>query len=296
MSARGSASVVRLDAERAAVLHARAGAVRWHVRAESFQVALERSIAHRFPGATSPSADELDTFLDGLHLEDLALAVGCAEGLEPAWEAFLARHQSELRRAAAAIGGETEGDEIIDALLVDLFARGEAGSPRRSLFEYFHGRSRLSTWLRALLSQRHVDRLRASRRLTPLDEDADACAQIVDKAVSPDPDRARLVSALHRALDEGLAALEPRDRLRLACYHADGLTLAAIGRLLKEHEATVSRKLQRSREALRLHIDSYLTRELGLDTAQLRDCYEYAIEDGGLELARLKALAPSPDS
>ena len=38
-------------------------------------------------------------------------------------------------------------------------------------FRYFHGRSSLSTWLRAVLSQRHVDRLRSARRQDPLPED-----------------------------------------------------------------------------------------------------------------------------
>ena len=32
---------------------------------------------------------------------------------------------------------------------------------RQSLFRYFHGRSSLTTWLRAVLAQRHVDRLRS---------------------------------------------------------------------------------------------------------------------------------------
>jgi DNA-directed RNA polymerase specialized sigma24 family protein len=34
----------------------------------------------------------------------------------------------------------------------------------KSLFRYFQGRSSLATWLRAVLSQRYVDRIRANRR------------------------------------------------------------------------------------------------------------------------------------
>lgn len=290
--ASGPRLTVGVDAARAAALHARAAALRWHVPVDAFKAALERSASRRFE--RPPTSSQLETFLDGLHLEDLALAVGCAEGIEVAWDAFMARHRAELVRAAAAIAGGTEGDEIVDALLVDLFARGESQSARRSLFDYFHGRSRLSTWLRALIAQRHVDRLRASRRLSSLDDEDSSEVPLVDRAVLPDPDRARLVDALQAALDEALAAVPVRDRLRLAYYHGDGLTLAAIGRLLNEHEATVSRKLQRTRDRLRAHVDQRLTAQLGLDQAQLRECYEHAIEDGGVELGRLRLVTPDP--
>ena len=285
-------SVTRLPPLRAAALHARAGAGRWGVTVPRFQAALERAAAKRFGDDASPSG--VDAFLDGLHLEDLALALACADGDERAWETFMARHQQELRRAAAATAGETDGDEILDALLVDLFARGDGDGARRSLFDYFHGRSRLGTWLRALIAQRHIDRLRATRRLSSLDDVAEADERLVDDR-PVDPDRARLVAALLAALDAALVALLPRDRLRLAYYHADGLTLAAIGRLLSEHEATVSRKLQRTRETLRADVDARLVGELGLDREQLRQCYEYAIEDGGLDFGGLRLVEPVRD-
>jgi RNA polymerase sigma-70 factor len=287
-----SSALSALDSARASALHARAGAGRWQVSVPRFAAALERALAKRFDGAVATA--QAESFLDALHLEDLALAVACADGDEAAWEAFLTRYRHDLGRAGAAIAGETDGDEIVDALFVDLFARGDAASPRRSLFEYFHGRSRLGTWLRALIAQRHIDRVRATRRLTPLDDVAEGDERLVDEGCA-DPDRARLVQALHTALGVALAALAPRDRLRLAYYHADGLKLAAIGRLLSEHEATVSRKLQRTREEIRTRIDAQLVDDLGLDHDQLRQCYEYAIEDGGLDLGRLRVVEPVRD-
>jgi RNA polymerase sigma-70 factor (ECF subfamily) len=286
-----ASTLARLDPSRLAALHARAGAGQWRISQARFTAALERAIAKRFDGAVTES--QIDAFLDGLHLEDLALAIACADGEEAAWDAFLTRYRRELLRAAAAVAGDTEGDELVDALLVDLFARGDAGAPRRSLFEYFHGRSRLGSWLRALLAQRHVDRLRATRRLEPLEELAEGHPRLAAPA-SVDPDRSRLVAALHAAFDAALAALEPRDRLRLAYYHADGLKLARIGQMLGEHEATVSRKLQRTRDAIREHVDRQLA-ALGLDATQLRQCYEYAAADGGLDLGRLRLVEPARD-
>ena len=287
-----ASTLARVDQTRLAALHARAVAVRWRISVRRFAAALDRATPKRFDNqAPTP---QIDAFLDGLHLEDLALAVACADGDEAAWEAFLTRYRGELTRAAAAVAGETEGDELVDALLVDLYARGAAESPRRSLFEYFHGRSRLATWLRALIGQRHIDRLRASRRLEPIDELEEGHPRLAEPA-SADPDRARLVAAMNAAFDAALAALEPRDRLRLACYHADGLKLAKIGQMLGEHEATVSRKLQRTRDLIREQVDGQLTRELGLDPAQLRQCYDYAMADGGLDVGRLRLVEPAPD-
>ena len=161
---------------------------------------------------------------------------------------------------------------------------------RRPLFDYFHGRSRLGTWLRALVSQRHVDRLRATRRLTTFDDgDADAWPAV---EASPDDEPGRLGGHVERALDRALAALPPRERLRLAYYHADDLTLAAVGRLLGEHEATVSRKLQKTRDQLKAAIDAVLTTELRLGADERRACYEQAIRLGRFDVASLRGEPP----
>jgi RNA polymerase sigma-70 factor (ECF subfamily) len=276
-----------LDADAAQRLHARAGAARWGLSVDRFHETLSRVCDRRFTGPV-PAARDVTAYLESLHLEDLALARGCAEGLDTAWEAFVDRHWREVTRAAKAIAGDAEGEEIADALLADLFARGEAGSPRRPLFDYFHGRSRLATWLRALVSQRHVDRLRATRKLAPF-EDGQAEAW---PSSDPPPDRQStgLGGHVERALDQALSALPPRDRLRLACYHADDLTLAAVGRMLGEHEATVSRKLQKTRDQLKAAVDAALA-ELGLSADERRASYEDAIERGRFDIARVKPAA-----
>ena len=56
---------------------------------------------------------------------------------------------------------------------------------------------------------------------------------------------------MREVLGSVIAALEPRDRLRLGCYYAQEMTLAQIGRLIGEHEASVSRHLARIRRAMK---------------------------------------------
>src|SRR4029079_14180055 len=100
-----------------------------------------------------------------------ALARPWAEGTEPAWDRFVRDYRPVLYRAADALDPSGGARELADSLYGDLYGVQVRGSDRRSLFRYFQGRSSLATWLRAVLAQRYVDRLRAGRRLTPLPDD-----------------------------------------------------------------------------------------------------------------------------
>ena len=78
------------------------------------------------------------------------------------------------------------------------------------------------------------------------------------RVATPDPDRDRFLAILQAAVTAVLAALDPRDRLRLAYYYVNDLTLAQIGKLMGEHEATVSRKLERTRREVRQRVEALL--------------------------------------
>jgi hypothetical protein len=83
------------------------------------------------------------------------------------------------------------------------------------------------------------------------------------------------------ALGRAVARLSPRDRLRLGCYYAQDMTLAQIGRLLGEHEATASRHLARTRSAVRADVEHQLRSEAGLDDARIEECFEAVLGDPG---------------
>lgn len=287
-----------MEAARAERLFRKSGAERWHVPIDAFSAALDRSLAKAFAGR-SPSPAEADRYCEALHLEDLALACACALGHEPAWDHFVAAFRPALYRAADAIDRSGNAREVADALYGELFGLKEADGDRQSLFRYFHGRSSLATWLRSLVSQRYVDRIRATRRLDPLPEDASPAA-LPARPAAADPDRPRFATALSAALAAVVAALAPRDRLRLACYYAQGLTLAQIGKLTREHEATVSRQLARTRRDIRSEVESRLRTEHGLGDREIDESFASMVEDAGtldlgkvFELDRSKNEGPS---
>lgn len=265
----------RIDPALAERLYRDAKAERWRLPQAAFIAALETSCVKAFSG-TVPGEREVARYLGSLHLEDLALACSCALGDSEAWDHFVVAMRPALYRAADALDRSGGARELADSLYSDLYGLDQHGETRQSLLRYFHGRSSLATWLRAVLAQRHVDRMRAGRRTEPLPDDVPA-----GSAAGPsDPDCPRFVEMLRAALQIAVAQLEPRDRLRLGCYYAQQLTLAQTGKLLKEHEATTSRQLARTRERIRGAVEESL-RGRGLNDAQIARCFECATEDAG---------------
>ena len=203
---------MRIDANVVNRLYRQARAGRWRVPADRFARALEAS-AERALGKDS-AAREVERYLTSLHLDNLALACACAHGDEPAWEHFVLVQRPLLYRAADAIDPGGGARDLADSLYADLFGIGDHPGERQSLFRYFHGRSSLTTWLRAVLAQRHVDRLRRHRRLDALPEEESAGAM---RSADPpaEPERDRYVQLIRRALTDAVAGLQARDRLRL---------------------------------------------------------------------------------
>lgn len=276
----------RLDARTVERLHRQARAQRWDVAPAAFAAALETSLAR----APADGLRKPERYLASLHLEDLALACACAAGHERAWEHFIGEHRPLLYRAADALAPGGGARDVADGLYGELYGLTERDGERRSLFRYFHGRSSLGTWLRAVLAQRYVDRVRANRKLDPLPEDEES---IASSAPPPalDPDESRYVALVQTALSHAIGKLEPRERLRLASYYAQELTLAQTGRLLGEHEATVSRQLARTRRAIRDDVEDELA-AAGLTPEQIDRSFELAGEDAGaMDLSQMVAGA-----
>lgn len=293
-----SVSVPKID-----WLFAQANAGRWGLSREQFAAALRRCTEKRLT-AGNLTASQIEGFLGSLHLQDLALATACLEDRESAWDHFVTEYRGHLRSAASAVlhcrSGAPEACELADSLFAELYGLSEGARRDRSLFRYFHGRSSLKTWLRAVLAQRHIDSIRAHRRFDSLDDESSKISATIPAAVSlpsADPHRERYAALFVRALQAAIAALEPHDEQRLRLYYAKQMTLAEIGKQLGEHESSASRNLDRIRLALRHTIEETLRNgcpaahgfaaELGLSEAQIALCFEYAAADTPFDLEKL---------
>src|SRR6266700_1963982 len=295
-------------------LYAQSQAARWGLALERFAFSLERSVTKRFSGESAPR-QKIEDYLAALHLEDLALACACAAGYESAWEHFFATYRQYLYSAAAAITRRPSSDpyarEFADSLYATLYGR-ETTIGRVSLFNHFHGRSKLSTWLRAVLAQRYVDVLRQEKRLESLEDD-EGCEKILPPTLHsnwqpPDPSRSRYLRMLADALKQAISSLNELDRTRLISYYLKDLTLAEIGKTMNEHEATVSRKLERVRQELKDKVIAILKSgcaarngphaqpghdgQPGLDDAQIQLCFEYATEAWPFDFSQLLEAIP----
>ena len=113
-----------------------------------------------------------------------------------------------------------------DSLYADLYGLKDDGGERRSLLRYFEGRSSLGSWLRAVLAQRYVDRIRAQKRFDALPDENMAGSGTSPRAphasadAGPDPDRQRYVTLLRGALGCAVARLSSRLAAVNSCARA----------------------------------------------------------------------------
>jgi RNA polymerase sigma factor (sigma-70 family) len=242
------------------------------------------------------------------------LAAACAAGCAGAWEHFFATYRQYLYSAAAAVTRRSASDpyacEFADSLYATLYGK-ETTIGRVSLFNHFHGRSKLSTWLRAVLAQRYIDILRQEKRLEGLQDDEGFAKVLPPKPRADwepaDPHRSRYLHLLADALKQAISSLVPLDRTRLISYYMKDLTLAEIGKAMSEHEATVSRKLERIRQELKDKVIAILksgratengqVAQPGLDDAQIQLCFEYATQAWPIDFSQfLEAVPPAPSA
>lgn len=252
-------------------LYSSSEAARWSVPFEDFAETAWKGIAT----AAEAHPSEIPRLLEAIRAKDLALALGCLRGNEPAWDTFCAEYRPMLYQSARALThDETQARELADSLLADLYGLDRTASGRNSRFAYFHGRSSLKTWLRAVLYQKFVDEYRRQSRFEPLSEDrAEPPAR--ESSASAEDDR-RYAECLSEAAEAALAELRAAEKLLLSCYYVEELTLKQVGRLRGEHEATVSRHLEALRKKLRRRIETHLRKVQKLSAFEIDRCLDFA--------------------
>ena len=238
----------------AAAIAARYGesnAARFGISPEAFHEIVSAVIARYAVGADQAEQTEL---VASLHIVELVLARACAAGNDAAWEVFLTRFRAMLYEAAYRIcRNDSAGRELADELYSDLYGLPNQSGRRVCRFDYYMGRGSMEGWLRAVLSQQHINRIRSRSREVSLDEQLDAgigfAAPATDGLAAAQPG-----DALAAAVQSSLAELAAEERFLLASWYLDRRTLADIARQLRVHESTISRRLDRITGALHKRI------------------------------------------
>jgi RNA polymerase sigma factor (sigma-70 family) len=143
----------------------------------------------------------------------------------------------------------------------------------------------LRGWLRAVVFQLFADHHRQSSRLVQTEEpeDMDRLAQVAERTERrPKPDldyvRDRYRDAVSASLRQAIADLESRERLLLAYYYYDEMTLREIGKLFDVHEATISRWLTKVQRRIRKLVEKGLARDHRFNRREVAEAIELAAE------------------
>ncbi len=222
-----------------------------------------------------------------LHHQDLFLALACSLDDRIAWEFFADEYLPMLRRFAAFACRETGSaddlaQDIVERLLQD-----------KERLSQYNGRSSLAGWLRIVVSNAAIDRVRRSRRLVSLDDfddsrrdsalgEAKAGGETVEARMD---DRWGLVFC--QVLADEIHALSARDRLLLSLYYLQGVPLKIIGAQFKVHEATASRWLDSLRRGIRARVEKELRRRHGLRPSEIQSLWHWVSENDGFSIEQV---------
>ena len=213
---------------------------RYGITAEQF-CGIVAAVVLRYAGEAS-EAEKID-LIGTLHIADLVLSRACSDGNEAAWEVFLTRFRAPLYEAAYRITtDEATARELADELYANLYGFSGADGQRRSKLDYYMGRGSFEGWLRTVLSQQYVNRYRSRRHEVSLDQELEAG---VGFAAPPATDERQPDDCVVTAVAQTLAELSAEERFLLTSWYLDQRTLADIGRQLKVHESTISRRMER---------------------------------------------------
>ena len=238
------------------------------------------------PGLSEESRKAGADYLASLNANDLCLAAACAKGDDASWEDFFREYRSYLLSVARTMTQDAgAAEQLADSTFAELYGLRETDGARVSKFSFYSGRGSLRGWLRAVVFQLSADHHRQTSRLVQTEEpeEMDRIAHAAEKPApksTTDLDyvRNRYRDAVARSLRRAIADLESRERLLLAYYYYDEMTLREIGQLFDVHEATISRWLTKVQKHVRKLVEKGLARDHSFNRREVAEAIELAAE------------------
>ncbi|MBC7796182.1 MAG: hypothetical protein H7Z37_04825 [Pyrinomonadaceae bacterium] len=268
------------------------------------------------PNQNAPTSIEVNEYLNNLQIQDLFLAIACANGNENAWWEFDQQHRSYLSRVAKHLSNsEANAEEVVDSVYVELYGTKIVDGARQSKFATYSGRGSLRGWLRTIVWHALVDQHRAGHNEVSLDEmtenvgEGHAQSTFLDKKHGGEDSlldeivQRRYAQIAQNALDEAFSTLDNHEKLLLIYYHVENLRLREIANLVqvpssplrswfqrksatrektsdaRVHESTVMRWLEKTYAKVLHQFHSELTKNAGLKETEIEICVEIASQN-----------------
>ncbi len=168
--------------------------------------------------------------------EDAALVAAAADGDAGAFRSLVNRHLSGvLAVARRMLRDDAEAEDVAQEALLRLWRSAEALEV---------GPQGLRPWLRRVVSNLCVDRMRSGRRLTVVEE-------VPDRA-EPATQLSELEALdVSQRVDAALKELPDRQRMALTLFHYEGLSQVEVGRIMGISDEAVESLLARARRHLK---------------------------------------------
>lgn len=190
---------------------------------------------------------DLDTGLRDLYVEDMALALACADGLPNALGHCDRLCAGAIAAAVARVDHSPDlRDEVRQILWQRIFVGTAAEAPR---IQSYAGRGPLPAWVAVAAQRVALDLRRSAARSAGSDPLAD---QLLPASEHPEVDylRTRYKAEFEAAVREALGGLADRDRLLLKLTIVSGLSHEQLANIYRVNQSTITRWIARAREAV----------------------------------------------
>lgn len=167
---------------------------------------------------------------------EATLVAAAADGDATAFRALVDRHLSGvLAVARRMLRDDAEAEDVAQEALLRLW---------RSAEDLEVGPQGLRPWLRRVVSNLCVDRMRSGRRLSVVEE-------VPDRAEPASQLATVEANEVSRRVDAALKDLPDRQRMALTLFHYEGLSQIEVGRIMGISDEAVESLLARARRSLK---------------------------------------------